>query len=121
MKLGHYGLSYRVYRTRRRPDAADVLPGRVRQLVPPRGRPDRVEPVRTEPPLERRALGGIEELLPADVDQRIRITNEELGRGNDRQSGEVGLIRFRGHFPKGGDDVQNGITHSGKTRMPAVQ
>ena len=33
----------------------------------------------------------------------------------------VSLIRFRGHFPKGGDDVQNGITHSGKTRTPAVQ
>ena len=33
----------------------------------------------------------------------------------------VGLIRFRGHFPKGGDDVQHGITHSGKTRTPAVQ
>ena len=33
----------------------------------------------------------------------------------------LGLIRFRGHVPKGGDDVQNGITHSGKTRTPAVQ
>ena len=33
----------------------------------------------------------------------------------------LGLIRFRGHVPKGGDDVQHGITHSGKTRTPAVQ
>ena len=35
--------------------------------------------------------------------------------------GGVGLIRFRGHLSKGGYDVQNGITHRGKTRTPTVQ
>ena len=33
----------------------------------------------------------------------------------------VGLIWFRGHLSKGGYDVQNGITHRGKTRTPTVQ
>ena len=32
----------------------------------------------------------------------------------------VGLIRFRGHFPKGGYDVQNGIKEDGATTTAAV-
>jgi hypothetical protein len=32
----------------------------------------------------------------------------------------LGLIRFRGHFPKGGYDVQNGIKQHGKTRATKV-
>ncbi len=33
---------------------------------------------------------------------------------------EVSLIRFRGHNPKGGYDVQKGITQSGTTRVTTV-
>ena len=32
----------------------------------------------------------------------------------------LGLIRFRGHFPKGGYDVQNGITQGGTASAAAV-
>jgi hypothetical protein len=33
----------------------------------------------------------------------------------------VGLIRFGGHLPKGGYDVQNGIKQSRTTRATTVQ
>ena len=34
--------------------------------------------------------------------------------------GILGLIRFRGHFPKGGYDVQNGIKEGGPATPAAV-
>ncbi len=33
---------------------------------------------------------------------------------------KVGLIRFRGHFPRGGYDVQNGIKQNGTTSATTV-
>ena len=38
-----------------------------------------------------------------------------------RLSGELGLIRFRGHLSKGGYDVQDGIKAGGETGAPTVQ
>jgi hypothetical protein len=38
-----------------------------------------------------------------------------------RQDHYVGLIRFRGHVPKGGYDVQNGINEGRETGATTVQ
>lgn len=39
----------------------------------------------------------------------------------DHLLNNLGLIRFRGHLPKGGYDVQNGIKAGGETGAPTVQ
>ena len=66
----------------------DVLRGRVDDFVPPSGWCDLVDPEKVEPPLERGALGGTDGFLPADMDNGVRVTNEEPCSRDDHHSAE---------------------------------
>ena len=50
-----------------------------------------------------------------------RYVHPRLSPDGTRLVVEVGLIRFRGHVPKGGDDVQNGINEGRETGATTVQ
>ena len=63
------------------------------------------------------AVGTLDGLLGRRL-ATISATLDEIKQRSDGAG--LGLIRFRGHFPKGGYDVQNGIKHNGTTSATTV-